>query len=319
MLPSVKGAVGCLTRRQNCACFLVSHVAVVVSSPASEEIFYSFGHSSVDAVLDAYLNNRVPVDNESDVTSEIALHNEIKALEHELCEKAKNKKEKKRDDEADPGFWWDSEDLGKYETISELQVIVEKLEILQKNAFVRMNDLLSSKLSASGSSAVSVASASNVDHDCEQFNFGDNGNNKKETNKIGIEPEYGPQDVTGKLGGRDSYQANEISIASGSNYAYIDENYVRGVNNIQEAALGAIEQEVTGLEYNTDHDYFRNLLAMDFEIANNESPWCLLNDAIHQNSADCAPHQNYHVNPADQSETISTANEFGQLFSCNNS
>lgn len=105
-----------------------AQLAVFVSSPSNnpKRKVYSFGHPSVDQVLDAFLENRLPnlVNYEYGANQQYALSlsNEIKAMEAEL--NGKNKKVENLDFE----FFENSK------SVEELEALVDALQELTKKA-----------------------------------------------------------------------------------------------------------------------------------------------------------------------------------------
>lgn len=124
-------------------------VAVLVSSPNSPKRtkFYTFGWSSVDTVIDAFLHFRAPppIENHKKA-SVLSLCENIRMLERgrkEIQSLARKKTKKEN-----LGFWWDVEDFDRNQTFEELDLTISRLENLRENV---MNKL-------SGSDSLSLSS-----------------------------------------------------------------------------------------------------------------------------------------------------------------
>lgn len=128
-----------------------AQVAILVPSPASSKI-YSFGHSSVDAVFDAFLSGtHVPppeaVDDHIINKSAFCLFEDIKAQETEIDSF------KKRKIVAEEELSWVFEEFEKSQSVDLLQAAIECVQILLDKATSKLNNFDSPKLLASGSTS----------------------------------------------------------------------------------------------------------------------------------------------------------------------
>lgn len=261
-----------------------SQLALLVSSPVSDTTFYTFGHSSVDAVLDAFVNNRAPeAANKELVRLGILMFNEIKDLE--LYDKKISKAIKSDDYFGREGFWEDYEKLGNSdESIGELRVIVDKLVKAKEKAILRMNDLLISPQVSNSSSCGASASTSNGGYACdEHFKF---------VNNYACDEQF-------KFGNN---YACEEQFKFGNNYACEEQfkfgnNHIHGDDNDKEfikLGTGYVGKELrTDLELeeycDANQSYFGNFLTMGADT-----------NIAHQNCL------------AYQPDPIAIANGFGQ-------
>ncbi|KAJ8759999.1 hypothetical protein K2173_010855 [Erythroxylum novogranatense] len=126
-----------------------AQVAMFMNTPDSSKLkIHSFGHPSVDAVLDAFLgNSRViePADDDATKLQAISLSEEIRFLEREVSEilKAKMKPEK-----VAGRFTWDFSVFEKLKSTEEVSALVKILE----NCLIDARNRLAR--SASGSSSL---------------------------------------------------------------------------------------------------------------------------------------------------------------------
>ncbi|KAF8370203.1 hypothetical protein HHK36_031762 [Tetracentron sinense] len=154
------------------ACSLCdAEIAVIVFSPAGKH--YTFGHTSVDSLIDRYLSNSRsgPVNNGAEHSR---LSREIQDLESEI----KNERQQKMN--GGNRFWWEQIDPEEYDSVEKLQSVVDELEKLRSNVLRRVEKLPSRSDQASTSDHVhqyfdppnemasallltDAASASNVD------------------------------------------------------------------------------------------------------------------------------------------------------------
>ncbi|XP_021899649.1 agamous-like MADS-box protein AGL62 [Carica papaya] len=136
-------------------------VAVLVSSPNPAKLnkFYTFGYSSVNAVLDAFLNSRAPPPMADETrASVLSLCQNIQVLEREVKESRRPREKKQKKIEA---FWFDVEDFDRYRAISELDLIIYKLEKLRENVMVRVSVPDFSTPIQNSVSPISVATGTN--------------------------------------------------------------------------------------------------------------------------------------------------------------
>ncbi|KAF8403676.1 hypothetical protein HHK36_011780 [Tetracentron sinense] len=113
------------------ACLLCdAEIAVIAFSPAGKP--YTFGHTSVDSVIDRYLTRSsgpVSGGNINIEAEQSRLSREIKDLERELKQQRENNKSR---------YWWEQIDVEKYDSVEKLQSLVDGLEKLRSNVFLRL-------------------------------------------------------------------------------------------------------------------------------------------------------------------------------------
>ncbi|KAF8396247.1 hypothetical protein HHK36_017862 [Tetracentron sinense] len=118
------------------ACMLCdAEIAVVAFSPAGNP--YSFGHSSVDSIIDRYLSRSTssdPVVAGNNVREEHSrLHDEVKELECKL------KKKKQPSMKRDPRSWLEQIDVDQeYHSLEEMEALVDRFEKLRSNVLKRL-------------------------------------------------------------------------------------------------------------------------------------------------------------------------------------
>ncbi|CAK7350441.1 unnamed protein product [Dovyalis caffra] len=137
-----------------------ARVAIMATSVCSKEKVFSFGHSSVDAVFDAFLNGSSPLEAADDDTMRYAssLSQEIKELEIEFSTLMQNKK---KNVVPQGEFSWELEQFDKSNSIEELQNLVDCLEFLLARANSKLNN--SSTLgSTSGATVVNYGNNSSA-------------------------------------------------------------------------------------------------------------------------------------------------------------
>ncbi|KAF8394265.1 hypothetical protein HHK36_020472 [Tetracentron sinense] len=128
------------------ACSLCdAEIAVIVFSPAGKP--YTFGHASVDSLIDRYLSNSRsgPVINSAEHSR---LSREIQYLESEI----KNERQQKMN--GGNRFWWEQIDPEEYDSVEKLQSVVDELEKLRSNVLRRVEELPSRSDQASTSDHV---------------------------------------------------------------------------------------------------------------------------------------------------------------------
>ncbi|KAF8394271.1 hypothetical protein HHK36_020478 [Tetracentron sinense] len=128
------------------ACSLCdAEIAVIVFSPAGKP--YTFGHTSVDSLIDRYLSNSRsgPVNNGAEHSR---LSREIQDLESEI----KNERQQKMN--GGNRFWWEQIDPEEYDSVEKLQSVVDELEKLRSNVLRRVEKLPSRSDQASTSDHV---------------------------------------------------------------------------------------------------------------------------------------------------------------------
>lgn len=276
-------------------------IAMVVSSPCSRQNIFSFGHPSVDSVFDAFLHNRVPPPVDDEIKrSAVSLYNEIKELEREP-----NNGEKKID-----GLLKDFEDVEKNcKSIDELLVVEEKMKNLKNNALMRLSELLSSKVFASGnfgdinvhnsyfSNGINTALASEFSHLDQILINGDN-------NSV-----FNP-DFPGKIGNNSFYNANVdvgINNASSSDAVYPGGNFLSGGKINQGVEFGAMAKSISNPEAYFNQNDSGNLQAVFDEYENKNLPFCFSANRDQISTADFV-HQN-------EAMPLATVDQFGQLLS----
>ncbi|KAF8392723.1 hypothetical protein HHK36_023072 [Tetracentron sinense] len=115
------------------ACLLCeAEMAVIAFSPAGKP--YTFGHTSVDSVIDRYLTRSMgPISGDAhhDEQSRL-LSREIKDLERELKQQRENNNSR---------YWWEQIDMEKYDSVEKLESLVEGLEKLRSNVLKRVEKL----------------------------------------------------------------------------------------------------------------------------------------------------------------------------------
>ncbi|KAF8370201.1 hypothetical protein HHK36_020473 [Tetracentron sinense] len=128
------------------ACSLCdAEIAVIVFSPAGKP--YTFGHTSVDSLIDRYLSNSRsgPVNNGAEHSR---LSREIQDLESVI----KNERHQKMN--GGNRFWWEQIDPEEYDSVEKLQSVVDELEKLRSNVLRRVEKLPSRSDQASTSDQV---------------------------------------------------------------------------------------------------------------------------------------------------------------------
>ncbi|KAF8370202.1 hypothetical protein HHK36_031761 [Tetracentron sinense] len=128
------------------ACSLCdAEIAVIVFSPAGKP--YTFGHTSVDSLIDRYLSNSRsgPVNNGAEHSR---LSREIQDLESEI----KNERQQKMN--GGNRFWWEQIDPEEYDSVEKLQSVVDELEKFRSNVLRRVEKLPSRSDQASTSDHV---------------------------------------------------------------------------------------------------------------------------------------------------------------------
>ncbi|KAF8369467.1 hypothetical protein HHK36_032514 [Tetracentron sinense] len=128
------------------ACSLCdAEIAVIVFSPVGKP--YTFGHTSVDSLIDRYLSNSRsgPVNNGAEHPR---LSREIQDLESEI----KNERQQKMN--GGNRFWWEQIDPEEYDSVEKLQSVVDELEKLRSNVLRRVEKLPSRSDQASTSDHV---------------------------------------------------------------------------------------------------------------------------------------------------------------------
>ncbi|TXG59249.1 hypothetical protein EZV62_013822 [Acer yangbiense] len=143
--------------------FCDAQVAIVVSSPCSGKNLYSFGHSSVDAVFDAFLKGRTP-DHAVIAQSAVSLYEEVKALEfyyHPDERSIARKRMKKSEKEIDE-FWREIEVMEKNcgDSVDELQDLVDNLEKFKEKSLDRLMMKIMSSSSTSDDQHLAPSSSS---------------------------------------------------------------------------------------------------------------------------------------------------------------
>lgn len=116
-----------------------AQIALLVSSPISKkESFYSFGHSSVDAVIYAFLNGTTPNPVQDDVkNSAVSVYKATKALESQPEIWDTDNRKRKRDVEQ---FWPDLEDLADdCRSIEDIRFAIDRLQELKDKVQVRLD------------------------------------------------------------------------------------------------------------------------------------------------------------------------------------
>ncbi|KAF8403677.1 hypothetical protein HHK36_011781 [Tetracentron sinense] len=113
------------------ACLLCdAEIAVIAFSPAGKP--YTFGHTSVDSVIDRYLTRSsgpVSGGNINIEAEQSRLSREIKDLERELKQQRENNKSR---------YWWEQIDVEKYDSVDKLQSLIDGLEKLRSNIVLRL-------------------------------------------------------------------------------------------------------------------------------------------------------------------------------------
>ncbi|KAF8394037.1 hypothetical protein HHK36_020239 [Tetracentron sinense] len=113
------------------ACFLCdAEIAVIVFSPAGKP--YSFGHTSVDSLIDRYLSRSGPVSNGAE-------HSRLSREIHDLESEIKNEQQQKMN--RGNRFWWEQIDPDEYDSVEKLQSVVDELEKLRNNVLRRVEKL----------------------------------------------------------------------------------------------------------------------------------------------------------------------------------
>ncbi|KAI9164826.1 hypothetical protein LWI28_002786 [Acer negundo] len=195
--------------------FCDAQVAIVVSSPCSGKNLYSFGHSSVDAVFEAFLEGRTP-DNAVVAQSAVSLYEEVKALEyyyHPDKRSIARKRMKKSEKEIDE-FWREIDVLEKNcgDSVEELQDLVDNLEKFKEKSL----DRLMMKIMSSSSSTIDdhhlVPSSSSSSLSNLLIN-------SAADNDFGAIIEY------------NTPNCNMNGLSDNSNYINVDENYAISENN----------------------------------------------------------------------------------------
>ncbi|KAF8387643.1 hypothetical protein HHK36_026296 [Tetracentron sinense] len=107
-----------------------AEIAIVAFSPAGKP--YTFGHSSVDSVIDRYLSGSHPVAGNDIGEEHSRLHGEIKELKKKNLNAASMK--------GDPRSWLEQImiDVEEYHSVEELQAMVDGLEKLRSNVLKRL-------------------------------------------------------------------------------------------------------------------------------------------------------------------------------------
>ncbi|KAK2657685.1 hypothetical protein Ddye_010737 [Dipteronia dyeriana] len=136
--------------------FCDAQVGIVISSPWSDKNLYSFGHSSVDAVFDAFLEGRNP-DDAVVAQSDVSLYEEVKALE---IARTRMKKSEKEIEE----FKREIEVLEKScgDSVEGLQDLVDNLEKLKEKSLDRLMAKLMSSSSSSDDHHLTPSSSSSL-------------------------------------------------------------------------------------------------------------------------------------------------------------
>ncbi|KAL5752264.1 hypothetical protein ACOSP7_022449 [Xanthoceras sorbifolium] len=200
--------------------FCGAQIAIVVSSPNLGRNLYSFGHSSVDAVFDAFLEDRPPYEARDGVGGAArSLYEEIKALERQTDDE-RRKRMKKSNNQSDE-FWREIEVFEKNcDSVEELQVLVNKLEKLKEKALNRLTMMAVSDSLSSSNLFNSADNFACLDENCN-------------TNVVDFgavtDTEYIPS--PGCFNNNQDHvncnvnAVNEIDTFSGCDYINVDENY----------------------------------------------------------------------------------------------
>ncbi|KAH7566139.1 hypothetical protein JRO89_XS08G0101600 [Xanthoceras sorbifolium] len=200
--------------------FCGAQIAIVVSSPNSGRNLYSFGHSSVDAVFDAFLEGRPPYEAGDGVGGAArSLYEEIKALERQTDDE-RRKRMKKSNNQSDE-FWREIEVFEKNcDSVEELQVLVNNLEKLKEKALNRLTMMAVSDSLSSSNLFNSADNFACLDENCN-------------TNVVDFgavtDTEYIPS--PGCFNNNQDHvncnvnAVNEIDTFSGCDYINVDENY----------------------------------------------------------------------------------------------
>ncbi|EEF30413.1 MADS-box protein SVP [Ricinus communis] len=118
-----------------------AQLALLVSSPCSRKV-YSFGHPSVDVILDAFLENHLPIASDGKVKQRaLSLLNEIKGLERDI--KSSSTQRNKNLENVASGFSSVFECFENSQSIEELRPVVNALEKLVDEAKSRANNSVS--------------------------------------------------------------------------------------------------------------------------------------------------------------------------------
>ncbi|KAK1584000.1 hypothetical protein Q3G72_029014 [Acer saccharum] len=194
--------------------FCDAQVAIVVSSPCSGKNLYSFGHSSVDAVFDAFLEDRNP-DHAVVAQSAVSLYEEVKALkfyyhpdERSIARKRMKKSEKEIDE-----FWREIEVMEKNcgDSVDELQDLVDNLEKFKEKSLDRLMMKIMSSSSTSDDHHLAPSSSSS--------SLSNLLINSAADNDFGAIIEYNTPNF------------NMNGVSDNSDYINIDENYAISENN----------------------------------------------------------------------------------------
>ncbi|KAK9272563.1 hypothetical protein L1049_002937 [Liquidambar formosana] len=118
-------------------------IAMVTSSPGERPKIYSFGHPSVDEVIQAFCTNSPPSTRYDDSIK--CLYQEVKELEHEI----KREQEKMKHQNDSDGFWW-LNDIEKFESIEELLAFADGLRRLKYNVTAQLYGMQCTSASNSG-------------------------------------------------------------------------------------------------------------------------------------------------------------------------
>ncbi|KAK3222737.1 hypothetical protein Dsin_009762 [Dipteronia sinensis] len=230
-----------------------AQVAIVVSSPCSGKKLYSFGHSSVDAVFDAFLEGGTP-DDAVFSQSAVSLYEEVKALEfyyHPDERSIARKRMKKSEKEIDE-FWREIEVLEKNcgDSVDELQDLVDNLEKFKEKSLDRlMMKIMSSTSSTSGSTTTD-------DHhlapSSSSSSFSNLLTNSASDNDFGAITEY------------NTPNCNTNGVSDKSDFINVDENYAIAENNCvgddQCNNNNNVEEELASDEFGTVTDSISHLL-----------------------------------------------------------
>ncbi|XP_010548849.1 PREDICTED: agamous-like MADS-box protein AGL97 [Tarenaya hassleriana] len=120
-----------LFRKASELCLLGNtHIAILVTPPSanSNVSFYSFGHSSVDEVVDAFLNNRTPT-----LCDDHALS---RSRESKNKDRLAGKKQT-----SGLGFRWEEDGFEETASTRDLEVAIDEISELMNIVRLRLNDM----------------------------------------------------------------------------------------------------------------------------------------------------------------------------------